>query len=142
MIRAMTILLVEDDTVDAMAIKRAFRQLRFTNTVIEARNGVEALVYLRGESGHDRLPQPCLVLLDLKMPKMGGIECLEAMRDDPSLKCTPVFVLTTSDAEEDRRRAYEKNVAGYMLKHHPTQSFLETIGVLVSYWQAIELPPM
>lgn len=135
-----TILLVDDDTVDAMAVKRSFRELRIANPVIEARNGIEALQRLRGQNGHERVPQPCLVLLDLNMPRMGGIEFLEELRRDQSLCRTLVFVMTTSAAEEDRMRAYEKNVAGYVLKHKPGQSFLDAISMLEFYWRVIEFP--
>jgi len=135
-----TILLVDDDKVDTMAVRRSFRELRIANPVIEARNGIEALECLRGENGHEKLLSPCLVLLDLNMPRMGGIEFLDELRSDPSLHCTLVFVLTTSAAEEDRMRAYDKNVAGYVLKHSPGQSFLDSIGMLEHYWRVIEFP--
>jgi CheY-like chemotaxis protein len=135
-----TILLVEDDMIDAMAIKRAFRELKIANKVIEAANGIEALEHLRGENGHEKLPSPCLVLLDLSMPRMGGIEFLEELRKDPSLRRTVVFVMTTSKADEDRTRAYEKNVAGYVLKDRVGEAFLDTVRMLNSYWLLIEFP--
>lgn len=135
-----TILLVDDDKVDAMAVRRSFANLRIANPMIEARNGIEALARLRGESGYERVPTPCLVLLDLNMPRMGGLEFLEELRADPVLQRTVVFVMTTSAAEEDRTRAYNKNVAGYLLKHRPGQSFLESISMLESYWRVVEFP--
>jgi CheY-like chemotaxis protein len=135
-----TILLVDDDKVDTMAVRRSFRELNITNPVIATRNGIEALECLRGENGHDKVASPCLVLLDLNMPRMGGIEFLGELRNDPALRRTVVFVMTTSEAEEDRMRAYDKNVAGYVLKHRPGQSFLDTIGMLQHYWQTIEFP--
>jgi CheY-like chemotaxis protein len=135
-----TILLVDDDKIDAMAVKRALRDLRIANPVIEARNGVEALEYLRGESGRERVLSPCLILLDLNMPRMGGIEFLEELRCDPSLRRALVVVMTTSAAEEDRTQAYDKNVAGYMLKHRTGESFLEVISRLDHYWRMIEFP--
>jgi CheY-like chemotaxis protein len=134
------ILLVDDDKVDVMAVKRSFRELKIANPVIEARNGIEALEYLRGENGREKVPQPCLVLLDLNMPRMNGIEFLEELRRDENLRGTLVFVMTTSAAEDDRTRAYEKNVAGYVLKHRPGQSFLEAISMLEHYWRVIEFP--
>ena len=140
MSRAVTILLVDDDKVDAMAVRRAFRELKIANPVIEAHDGIEALQRLRGENGYEKVPEPLLILLDLNMPRMGGIEFLEELRRDPLLRSALVFVMTTSAAEEDRRLAYEKNVAGYVLKHRLGQSFLEAIGMLEHYWQVIEFP--
>jgi CheY-like chemotaxis protein len=135
-----TILLVDDDKVDTMAVKRSFRELQITNPVISTRNGIEALEHLRGENGREKVPSPCLVLLDLNMPRMGGIEFLGELRSDPLLHRTMVFVMTTSEAEEDRTQAYDKNVAGYVLKHRPGQSFLESISMLQHYWRIIEFP--
>jgi CheY-like chemotaxis protein len=135
-----TILLVDDDKVDRMAIKRSFRDLRIANHVIEAANGIEALEHLRGEGGHEAVPLPCLVLLDLNMPRMNGIEFLEALRADPDLRRILVFVMTTSATEEDRLGAYDYNVAGYILKHRPGQGFLDSINVLEAYWRVIEFP--
>jgi CheY-like chemotaxis protein len=137
---SVTILLVDDDKVDAMAVRRSFRDLHIGNPVVEARNGIEALNHLRGENGNTRVPSPCLVLLDLNMPRMGGIEFLDELRRDASLHRTLVFVMTTSAAEEDRMRAYDKNVAGYVLKHRPGQNFLDAISMLEHYWRVIEFP--
>ena len=87
-----------------------------------------------------KVPSPCLVLLDLNMPRMGGVEFLDKLRRDEALRRTLVFVMTTSGAEEDRARAYDMNIAGYVLKHRPGQSFLEAIGMLEHYWRVIEFP--
>jgi len=135
-----TILLVDDDKVDAMAVKRSFRELHIANPIVGARNGIEALEHLRGEDGNVKVLEPRLVLLDLNMPRMGGIEFLEELRADPLLRRTLVFVMTTSASEEDRMRAYDKNVAGYVLKHRPGQSFLEAISMLEHYWRVVEFP--
>ncbi len=135
-----TILLVEDDRVDVAALRRSFAVLRIDNPIIEARNGIEALECLRGENGRPTVPQPRLVLLDLNMPRMGGIEFLEELRGDPELCRTLVFVMTTSAAEEDRMQAYGKNVAGYVVKHRPGHSFLEAVSMLNHYWRVIEFP--
>lgn len=121
-----------------MAVKRSFRELKIGNPVIEAHNGIEALQHLRGENGYEKVSEPLLILLDLNMPRMGGIEFLEELRRDPVLHSTLVFVMTTSAAEEDRRLAYQKNVAGYVLKNRLGQSFLEAIGMLEHYWRVIE----
>ncbi len=135
-----TILLVDDDKVDAMAVKRSFRDLKIANPVIEAHDGIVALERLRGQNGFEKVPSPCLVLLDLNMPRMGGIEFLDEIRNDPLLRSLLIFVMTTSSAEEDRMRAYDKNVAGYVLKHRLGQSFLESISMLEHYWRVIEFP--
>jgi CheY-like chemotaxis protein len=140
MSRPVTILLVDDDAVDSMAVKRAFRELKIANPVVEAHDGIEALERLRGENGYEKVSEPLLILLDLNMPRMDGIEFLHELRVDPLLRRTLVFVMTTSSADEDRRLAYEKNIAGYVLKHRPKESFLEAIRMLERYWQTIEFP--
>jgi CheY-like chemotaxis protein len=138
--RTVNILLVDDDRIDAMALKRSFRTQKIANPIIEAHDGLEALDRLRGRNGFNKVPQPCLVLLDLNMPRMGGIEFLEEVRSDPELSTLLVFVMSTSSAEEDRTRAYRKNVAGYILKHRPGQTFLDAISMLEHYWRVIEFP--
>jgi CheY-like chemotaxis protein len=138
--RTVTILLVDDDKVDLMAIRRSFRNLKIANPVVEAHDGIEALERLRGENGFEKVPRPCLVLLDLNMPRMGGIEFLEELRRDPELRRTLAFVMTTSAAEEDRARAYDQNIAGYVLKHRAGETFLESIGMLNAFWRIVEFP--
>jgi CheY-like chemotaxis protein len=138
--KTLTVLLVDDDKVDVMAVKRSFRELKIANPVVEAHNGIEALDRLRGHNGYQKVPSPCLVLLDLNMPRMGGVEFLDKLRRDEALRRTLVFVMTTSGAEEDRARAYNMNIAGYVLKHRPGQSFLEAISMLEHYWRVIEFP--
>ena len=135
-----TILLVDDDHVDTTAVKRSFRILKIANPVVEAHDGMEALQRLRGENGYDEVATPRLVLLDLNMPRMGGMEFLDEIRRDPELRSTLVFVMTTSSSEDDRARAYARNVAGYVLKQQPGQTFLETIGMLEQYWRVVEFP--
>jgi CheY-like chemotaxis protein len=134
------ILLVDDDEVDTKAVRRAFRDLKICNPVIEARDGIEALQHLRGTGGHEPIGHPCLVLLDLNMPRMGGLEFLAELRKDPTLSSTAVFVMTTSAAEEDRMRAYDHNVAGYLLKDSSGRSFLEAISMLEHYWRIVMFP--
>ncbi len=141
MSRSVTILLVDNDAVDVMAVKRSFRELKIANPVVEAHDGIEALERLRGENGYEKVSEPLLILLDLNMPRMGGIEFLQEMRADPLLRHTLVFVMTTSAADEDRRQAYEKNIAGYVLKHRSEESFLDAIRMLELYWRMIEFPP-
>ena len=138
--KTLTILLVDDDKVDVMAVKRSFHELKIANPIVEARNGIDALDRLRGQNGYQKIPSPCLILLDLNMPRMGGVEFLNKLRHDEALRSTVVFVMTTSGAEDDRARAYDMNIAGYVLKHRPGQSFLEAISMLEHYWRVIEFP--
>ena len=135
-----SILIVDDDRVDTMAIRRSLRELQIPNPVVAARDGVEALECLRGENGHDKLQPPYLVLLDLNMPRMGGLEFLDELRADPELQSTLVFVMTTSSAPADRTRAYAKNVAGYVLKFQQEQGFQNAILMLDHYRRIIEFP--
>jgi CheY-like chemotaxis protein len=138
--KTVTILLVDDDSVDRRAVKRSFQDLKIANPVVEAGDGLEALEFLRGENGRAKVPMPCLVLLDLNMPRMGGLEFLDALRADAALRRTVVFVLTTSAADEDRLTAYDHHISGYVLKFRPGQSFLDAIGMLQAYWRIVEFP--
>ena len=135
------ILLVEDDRVDVMNVQRSFKKAKITNPLFIASNGLEALKILRNESEDVQMPSSRrLVLLDLNMPKMGGIEFLAELRGDPSLKPTPVIVLTTSDQERDRIEAYNLNVAGYILKPVTFTNFAEVMAALNRYWTLCEIP--
>ncbi len=136
-----TILLVDDDMVDRMAVRRAFRAMGVGSRVVEAVDGLDALERLRGENGHPRLRGRLLVLLDLNMPRMDGLEFLARLRGDPELRQTLVFVLTTSLAEADRRAAYASNIAGYLPKRRPDQGFADAMRLLAQYWRTIEFPP-
>ena len=133
------ILLVEDDEIDAEAVIRGFRAAKIANDITVARDGVEALQMLRGV-GEEGLPRPNIVLLDLNMPRMNGIEFLEELRRDPEFTDTVVFVLTTSIAEEDRNRSYQEHVAGYMVKSDVGPSFKKAVGMLKRYWTTVVLP--
>jgi len=136
---SVTIMIVDDDRVDTMAIRRSLRSMEITNPVVAARDGIEALEHLRGANGREKVRSP-LVLLDLNMPRMGGIEFLEVLRSDPDLHQTLVFVMTTSAAVEDRTRAYAKNVAGYILKYRAGNSFQDAMSMLENYWRIVEFP--
>ena len=138
----LNILLVEDDELDVMNVRRAFKKNNILNPLHVADNGVEALEMLRGKDGE---PPACpaerrIILLDLNMPKMDGIEFLRALREDPGLRSIPVIVLTTSGAERDKVEAYRYNVAGYILKPITLSSFIETMATLSKYWMLCELP--
>ena len=134
------LLLVEDDEVDVQGLKRAFAKSRIGNPITVARDGIEALEILRGENGQAKLAKPHLILLDLNMPRMNGLEFLEAIRADEDLKTSVVFMITTSKAEEDKARAYEKNVAGYIVKQDPANTFMQAVALLEHYWKIVELP--
>jgi CheY-like chemotaxis protein len=135
--KLLNILLVEDDEVDVMNIRRAFKKGNISNPLFVAGNGLEALEMLRG----GELPRTRrLVLLDLNMPRMNGIEFLRELRADPELSPTPVVVLTTSDAERDKVEAYNLHVAGYLLKPVTFSNFCETMASLNKYWALVEMP--
>jgi CheY-like chemotaxis protein len=134
--RELEILLVEDDALDVMNVRRAFKQNKLTNRIHVAQNGLEALEVLRNGS----LPTRHLVLLDLNMPKMNGIEFLRELRADPNLQTTSVVVLTTSNEDRDRIEAYKLNVAGYLLKPVTFPSFVDLMAALNKYWTLVEMP--
>jgi CheY-like chemotaxis protein len=137
--KKINILLVEDDEVDVMTVKRAFKKSRVSNPLDVASNGLEALEMLRSpQSKHSDARR--LILLDLNMPKMNGIEFLKELRNDPNLNKLPVIVLTTSDQERDRVEAYNLHVAGYILKPVTFAKFVEVIEVLNQYWTLCEFP--
>lgn len=134
--KLINILLVEDDEVDVMNVKRAFKKNHITNPLIIKHNGIEALEALR----NDEVSFPCIVLLDLNMPKMGGIEFLKEVRADDRLKKITVFVMTTSNQDNDKVDAYNLNVAGYILKPLSMDRFISAVATLQSYWQLCEFP--
>jgi len=135
--KMLNILLVEDDELDVMNVHRAFKKNNICNPLWVAGNGLEGLEVLRGgEMPKERR----LVLLDLNMPRMNGIEFLRELRADAELRYVPVVVLTTSDDERDRVEAYNLNVAGYILKPVTLSSFVEAMATLNKYWTLVELP--
>ncbi|MEM9505466.1 MAG: response regulator [Cyanobacteria bacterium P01_E01_bin.43] len=140
--KVVNILLVEDDEVDVMNVKRAFKRNRITNPLFVAGNGLKALAMLRGqvEDGPKIPDTRRIILLDINMPKMNGIEFLQELRQDPALAPTPVIVLTTSDEDQDRIEAYKLNVAGYILKPVTFSSFAEVMAALNNYWTLCEMP--
>jgi CheY-like chemotaxis protein len=134
--KEVTLLIVDDDDIDAIALERALRKMRLLNTVLRARDGREALDLLRSGA----VPQPYIILLDLNMPRMSGLEFLKMLRTDPQLTHAVVFVLTTSKSDEDLVAAYRKHVAGYVFKQHMDRDFMEVIGFIEHYWRLVELP--
>jgi len=137
--KLVTILLVEDDTVDVMNVQRAFKKNNIKNPLAVAGNGLEALSMLRGEDGYEKInPRPKIILLDLNMPKMNGLEFLKEIRKDPELRSISVFVMTTSNDDRDRVDAYDLNVAGYIVKPVSFEKFVNAVSILSSYWKLCE----
>ncbi|HEY9670871.1 MAG TPA: response regulator [Waterburya sp.] len=139
--KQLSVLLVDDDEVDVMTVKRAFKKNNITHPLYVASNGLEALQLLSGNTLPKLLPQGRrLILLDLNMPKMNGIEFLRELRADPALRAIPVIVLTTSNEDKDKVEAYNLNVAGYIIKPVTFSKFVEAIATLNKYWTLTELP--
>ncbi|MDQ3249827.1 MAG: response regulator, partial [Chloroflexota bacterium] len=134
------ILLVEDDDVDAEAVVRAFKKQKINNPFTIVHDGIEALNALRGAGGQRRVPRPYLILLDINMPRMNGLEFLQQLRQDPTLRRSVVFVLTTSRRDEDIMSAYDEQIAGYILKSKAGEHFTHLINMLDAYWRVVEFP--
>lgn len=138
--KIVNILLVEDDEVDVMNVKRAFKKNNVTNPLIIANNGLEALNILKKTQEEKPHELPKIILLDLNMPKMGGIEFLKELRQDENLKNLSVFVMTTSNEDNDKISAYNLNVAGYVLKPLSMDQFMNVVSTLNNYWKLCEYP--
>ena len=144
-VKPFPILLVDDDVLDVKTVKRAFQKAHFPNPLFVARNGLDALDYLRHEGPYEgqreeAAPRPGLILLDLNMPKLNGIGLLRKMRADESLKVLPTVVLTTSREDRDRVESYRLGVAGYIVKPLDFPQFVHATRVLGAYWNLCELP--
>ena len=139
--QTITILHVEDDQVDKMVIERVIKRLNLTNNLLHASNGEEALDVLRGTNGKEKLEKlPQVILLDINMPKMNGLEFLKELRSDPSINFISVFVLTTSNDGYDRKEAYQHNVAGYFVKPVDISQFETTFLTLSNFWKICVWP--
>jgi CheY-like chemotaxis protein len=138
--RSVNILLVEDNAIDQEAIQRAFKRHRIANPIQVAADGIEALALLRGTDGKTKLPRPYLVLLDLNLPRLNGVELLREIRADSELHDSIVFILTTSKRDEDRMASYDLNVAGYVVKSDVGAGFIRLIELLDHYWRLVEFP--
>ena len=137
------VLLIEDDPVDVMSVKRAFEKNSITNPLYVVGNGEEGLAYLRREGKYtepDSSPIPTLILLDLNMPRMGGLEMLAIVKSDPDFQHIPIVILTTSDVDEDIKQSYKYGVAGYLVKPVTFEKFSKSIRVFDLYWTLSELP--
>lgn len=133
--KPVNILLVEDDEIDVKALQRAFEKLKISNPLTVASDGVE------GWEALQTLPKPYLIITDINMPRMNGIEFLRKIRESEAFRDSVVFVLTTSNDEQDKIDAYNLNVTGYMLKSEMGTSFMRAIGLVENYWSIVEMPP-
>jgi len=129
------ILLVEDDLIDSMTVKRALKEIKIANEIILSENGEEAL-----ETLNTIQMLPCIILLDLNMPKMSGLEFLAIIKNDSRFKMIPVIVLTTSKQEKDKIDSYKHSIAGYIAKPVDYMQFVEALRVINLYWTLSELP--
>ncbi|MFK7978129.1 MAG: response regulator [Halioglobus sp.] len=132
-------LIVEDNDLDVEKITRSLEKLRIANPIARATNGEEALDMLLGTNGREKLPGPHLILLDINMPRMNGMEFLEELRRSKDLAKTPVFVITTSDRLADVEEAYRHDVCGYIVKPIAMQQIFETLSTLDLYWNLSQM---
>jgi len=132
--REVNILVVDDDEIDVKALLRAFKKLKIANPVTVARDGIE------GWEALQELPRPYLIILDINMPRLNGIELLKKIRASKKLHDSIVFVLTTSTDEKDKFDAYDLNAAGFMLKSDMGKSFIRAIEMIEQYWKVVEFP--
>ena len=128
------ILLVEDDRVDIMTVQRALKNIDVRNPLHVARSGVEALGMLRGDAFPKIEPTPSLILLDLNLPKMGGIEFLKELRADPVLGSLRVIVLTSSNEPSDQAAAFQYEVDDYIVKPHSFDEFSNAMSIILADW--------
>ncbi|SEL27250.1 Response regulator receiver domain-containing protein [Colwellia chukchiensis] len=134
--KEVSLFLIEDDDVDAMSITRSFEKMKLSNPIIRAHDGVEGLQMLRSGA----VPSPFIILLDLQMPRMNGLEFLEQVRADENLAQSTIFILTTSKSDEDIAASYQKNIAGYFIKDQVGEEFLDIVKMLKGYWKIALLP--
>lgn len=138
-----TILLVEDDRLDVKTIERAFDEIGIQNPLYVVSDGEQALAYLRGEPPYTDsalAPRPDLILLDLNLPVMSGLEFLKAYRDDPAFNTIPSVVLTTSAEERDIAETYRAGIAGYIKKPIDFPEFIDALKRFEHYWSLCALP--
>ncbi len=136
------ILLVEDNPADVRLTQEAFRDAKVHNTLSVARDGVEALAYLRREGPFADAKRPDVIFLDLNLPKIDGRQVLAAVKSDPALKSIPVVILTTSQAEQDILKSYELHANCYVTKPVDLEQFLSVVKSIESFWiSVVKLPP-
>lgn len=140
--KAVEILLVDDNPGDIELTRVALRDAKIVNEISVARDGEEALAFLRREGQFLNAPRPDLVLLDLKMPKVDGYQVLAAMRADPELKRIPVVVMSSSSAEQDLARAYDAQISAYLVKPSNFDEYFNAIRAVKELWfHIVALPP-
>jgi CheY-like chemotaxis protein len=139
--KELTLLLVEDDDIDAQIVKRNLDKAKIINRLVRATDGADALDMLRGTNGHQKLVPPYLLLVDIQMPRLDGIGLIREIRADPHLTRTPIFVLTTSDDDRDKVAAYDQHVAGYIVKSNTKEELLPLMQMLDFYVLIVEPPP-
>jgi DNA-binding response OmpR family regulator len=137
----LSVLLVEDDDDHAELVTRTLRRNRLAGTIARLHDGESALAYLRREDAYADRPRPDIVLLDLKLPKLDGYDVLKAIKGDDVLRMIPVIILTTSDAEADRSRAYAYNANSYIVKPVNFDRFRKMVEDLSLYWGVWSQPP-
>ncbi len=130
------IMLVEDDTADVLIIKRALKELKIENELVHAADGEEALEYLK-KKGNER---PCIILLDLNMPRMNGLEFLEEAKSDEELKSIPVVALTTSESNQDVTKCFSLGIVGYIVKPVDYRKFVKAVRIVDIYWMLSKIP--
>ena len=130
------ILLLEDDQIDVICTRRALTALKITNPLEVCENGEVGLSYLKNLDNS----RPCLVLLDINMPKMNGLEFLEIIKNDTSLRSLPVIMFTSSRGEQDRFESFDLGVAGYIVKPTDPKAFVDVLRTVDIYWTLSELP--
>ena len=138
--KTVSVLLVEDDKIDQKAFLRALDKLKISNPVQIANDGIEAWEIISGTNGNPALQRPYMIVLDINLPRMNGIELLQKIRSDERFRDSIVFVLTTSDDEQDKFEAFNLNVAGYMLKADMGNSFFKAVELVDNYWRVVEFP--
>lgn len=140
--RNLSILHIEDDEIDRRKVARAFARMGIKMPLFSVSDGQEALEFLNSKDGESILKGPLLILLDLNMPRVSGIEFLNRIRKEPGLKRAIVLVFTTSNDESDKMKAYDHNVAGYMLKSEDSAHFDEMIRIIKDYISSVQFPPL
>ena len=140
-IEQVTILLVEDDDIDAIMVMRGLERARIANPVVRVRDGIEAMEKLLGTNGQSKLPAPYILLVDIRMPRLDGLGLIREIRNHRALQRTVIFVLTTSDSERDRMAAYDSHVAGYVVKSDSPDQFLRLANMLEYYLLIVSPPP-
>ena len=133
--KPVTVFVVDDDDIDVMSIERAFKKSNITNPMMRAKDGLEALEMLK----QNRVPKPFIILLDINMPRLNGIDMLIKLRSDPAILDAVVFMFTTSKNEQDKLKAYEKHVAGYIVKQ-ATGGVMDVVDMLERYWRVVDFP--